>query len=148
MKWATLRFLRNLHNIEIEIQDFSQDFWNINFFISIWKTIKLISWSTFQVILGPKQSVENDIFTVTWKIFVKIVLNALVSWYFCWKLANLWTFQTTGWKLRKFSLTFFDKKFVKTTVLLKKLLKNWFHEIFFQWENLSFFQSVQTNIAL
>ena len=28
----------------------------------------------------------------------------------------------------------FGKKFVKATVLLKKLLKRWFDEIFFQWE--------------
>ena len=34
---------------------------------------------------------------------------------------------TTVWKLRKFTLTFFDKSFVKATFLLKKLLKSWFH---------------------
>ena len=32
---------------------------------------------------------------------------------------------------------FFDKNFVKPTVLLNKLLKSWFHEIFFQWERIS-----------
>ena len=31
---------------------------------------------------------------------------------------------------------FFDKNFVKPTVLLNKLLKSWFHEIFFQWERI------------
>ena len=31
----------------------------------------------------------------------------------------------------------FDKNFVKATVLLNKLLKSWFHEIFFQWERIS-----------
>ena len=34
---------------------------------------------------------------------------------------------------------FFDKKFVKATFLWKKLLKSWFHEIFFRWVNFSFF---------
>ena len=33
--------------------------------------------------------------------------------------------------------TFFDKSFVKPTVLLNKLLKCWFHEIFFRWERIS-----------
>ena len=32
---------------------------------------------------------------------------------------------------------FFDKNFVKATVLLNKLLKSWFHETFFQWERIS-----------
>ena len=32
---------------------------------------------------------------------------------------------------------FFDKNFVKPTVLLNKLLKSWFHEIFLQWERIS-----------
>ena len=31
----------------------------------------------------------------------------------------------------------FDKNFVKATVLLNKLLKSWFHEIFFRWERIS-----------
>ena len=34
---------------------------------------------------------------------------------------------------------FFDKNFEKAMVLLNKLLKSWFQEIFFQWENFSFF---------
>ena len=38
----------------------------------------------------------------------------------------------------------FDKNFVKAVVLLKKLLKSWFHEIFFLvGVNFSFFDSVQ-----
>ena len=32
---------------------------------------------------------------------------------------------------------FFDKNFVKPTDLLKKLLKSWFHEMFFRWERIS-----------
>ena len=39
----------------------------------------------------------------------------------------------------------FDKNFVKSTVLLKKLLKSWFHEIFFSVrEHVSFFHTVDT----
>ena len=38
---------------------------------------------------------------------------------------------------------FFDKNFVKATVLQKKLLKSWFHEIFFSArENFSIFHTV------
>ena len=37
----------------------------------------------------------------------------------------------TLWKLREFSLTHFSKNFVNVTVLLNKLLKSWFDEIFF-----------------
>ena len=32
---------------------------------------------------------------------------------------------------------FSDKNFVKVTFLVKKLLKSWFHEIFFRWERIS-----------
>ena len=39
----------------------------------------------------------------------------------------------TVWKLWKlFLTTLYDKNFVKTTASLKKLLKSWFHEIFFR----------------
>ena len=37
---------------------------------------------------------------------------------------------------------FFGKNFVKVTVLLKKLLKSWFHENFFQWERISRFSTL------
>ena len=40
------------------------------------------------------------------------------------------------WKLRKFSLTIFWQKFRETTVLLNKLLKSCFHEIFFRWKRI------------
>ena len=36
--------------------------------------------------------------------------------------------KTTVWKLRKFSLTFFGENSVKSTDMLKKLLKRWFDE--------------------
>ena len=36
----------------------------------------------------------------------------------------------------------FDKNFVKAPFLLKKLLKSWFHEIFFQWETISRFSKL------
>ena len=42
------------------------------------------------------------------------------------------------WKLQKFSLTLFSQKFHASNGskvdLLKKLLKSWFDELFFQWE--------------
>ena len=38
----------------------------------------------------------------------------------------------------------FGKKFVKATVLLKKLLKRWFNEIFFQWEQITHFTTLCT----
>ena len=45
---------------------------------------------------------------------------------------NWCTELSTVCKLRKFTLTDFGKKkFMKVTFLLKKLLKNWFHEIIF-----------------
>ena len=40
-----------------------------------------------------------------------------------------------------FSPFFSGKNFVKATDLLKKLLKSWFHEIFFQWEIISHFST-------
>ena len=36
----------------------------------------------------------------------------------------------------------FDKNFVKAPFLLKKLLKSWFHEIFFQWEKIQHFSTL------
>ena len=36
----------------------------------------------------------------------------------------------------------FDKNFVKATILLKKLLNSWFHEIFFRWERISCFSTL------
>ena len=41
----------------------------------------------------------------------------------------------------------FDKNFVKATFLLKKLLKSWFHEIFFQWERKSCFSTLYVHTA-
>ena len=41
----------------------------------------------------------------------------------------------------------FDKTFVKSTVLLKKLLKSWFDEIFFQWERISHFSTLCVEIT-
>ena len=43
----------------------------------------------------------------------------------------------TVWKLRKF-----DKNFVNAFFMLKKLLKSWFHEIFFRWERISCFSTL------
>ena len=40
------------------------------------------------------------------------------------------------------SHAFFDKNFVKVTVLLKKLLNKWFDEFFFQWESIFVFSTV------
>ena len=40
---------------------------------------------------------------------------------------------------------FFRKNFVKTMVLLKKWLNSWFDEIFFQWERISRFSTVESN---
>ena len=60
-------------------------------------------------------------------------------------LSNCFVFPYTVWKLQKFSLTrstLFRKNFVKTMVLLKKLLNSWFDEIFFQWERISRFSTV------
>ena len=37
---------------------------------------------------------------------------------------------------------FFGRKFVKATFSWKKLLKNWFHEIFFRWERISRFSTL------
>ena len=42
----------------------------------------------------------------------------------------------------------FDKNFVKSTFLLKKLLKSWFHEIFLVRENFSFFHTAIINRLL
>ena len=38
----------------------------------------------------------------------------------------------------------FDKNFVKATILLKKLLKNWFHGKQFRWERISRFSTLCT----
>ena len=46
------------------------------------------------------------------------------------------------WKLLRSSLTHFWQNVVKVTFLLKKSLKSWFHEIFFQWERISRFSSL------
>ena len=46
----------------------------------------------------------------------------------------------TVWKLREFPLScIFSKNFVNVTVLLNEILKNWFEEIFFRWERISWF---------
>ena len=37
---------------------------------------------------------------------------------------------------------FYGKNFVKITFLLNKLLKNWFHEIFFRWERIFRFSTL------
>ena len=43
-----------------------------------------------------------------------------------------------------FNLLFFGKNFVKATVLQKKLLNSWFHEIFFRWKRISRFSTLCT----
>ena len=59
---------------------------------------------------------------------------------------NLFCICTVQCRNYKYSLShFFGETFVKATVLLKMLLKSWFHGIFFQSEirdNFSFFHSV------
>ena len=42
---------------------------------------------------------------------------------------------------------FFDKTFVKATFLLKKLLKSWFHDLFFVRVNILFFHTVYCLVA-
>ena len=57
------------------------------------------------------------------------------------KFAGLHRCQTTNivCKLQQKLLHFFDKNFVKATVLLKNLLKCWFDEIYFgEWKSGSF----------
>ena len=57
---------------------------------------------------------------------------------------NLSFFHRVVWKLQKFSLTLFLQKFVKASVLLKKLLDRWFDEKKFsvRRENFSFLHTV------
>ena len=56
-------------------------------------------------------------------------MHSVEKWYI---------YRHTVWKLRKFTITLFEKKFVKVTFLVKtKILKSWFDEIF--WGNSKFF---------
>ena len=43
---------------------------------------------------------------------------------------------------------FFAKNFVKVTVLLNKLLKSWFDEIFFWWERISRFSTLWESLII
>ena len=79
-----------------------------------------------------------------WKLLQKIVCLADL---WCWQVTNVTHFDISTYKLKsllqlliikqlfynfwKIKLQF-DKNFVKAKVLLNKLPKSWFHEIFFQ----------------
>ena len=52
---------------------------------------------------------------------------------------NFHNFLTQCWNNRNFLSHFFDKNFVKPTVLIKTLLRSWFHEIFLSWEWIFYF---------
>ena len=61
--------------------------------------------------------------------------------HFWWTLCG--NYGNTVWKLQKFSLTLFSQNFRESNVL-KKLLKSWFAEIFFQWKIIFCFSTLHS----
>ena len=59
-----------------------------------------------------------------------------------WTGKAVFVFCNTIWKLKEFTLPLFDKSSVKRMSYLKKLLKNWFQETYFQWEWISRFSTL------
>ena len=83
---------------------------------------------------------KSEKFSLIEKIFRQInylvisQVKTLLSRNFCQKCVRL-DFQCGNFGN---SLSnFFDKTFVKATVLLNKLIQSWFHDIFFKWKTVS-----------
>ena len=57
---------------------------------------------------------------------------------------KMWVIETHCGNYRNSLSRLFNKNFVKATILLKKILKSWFHGIFFQWERISRFSTLCT----
>ena len=99
---------------------------------------------------------KNEKFGLTEKIFRQInslvicIVKTLLSRKFCQKSVrlNFYNFHTVnsaqcgnyGNSLSRI----FGKNFVKVKILLNKLLKSWFDEIFFRWERISRFSTLCT----
>ena len=71
------------------------------------------------------------------EVFPPTVLATVLS-DVSWNWIHLQDLKSTMWKLQKFTLKVFDKTFVKSTFLQKKLLKSWFCKISLVSEFLAF----------
>ena len=90
-------------------------------------------------LLAPQQFITNNS-KIPWNQFSLKSLIVIDAWWYDfpsnWHITHS-SVEITGTQCENYVNLlphFFDKNFVKTTLLLKKSSKSWFHEIFFRWQ--------------